>query len=396
MPDRPLPLSAAERRYQMRAVLRLIAYVWVCLAFLFLWLHFSYVRPALSVPRERLVLLYGLGVATMTVRHVLGLRYGGRIWHGVLFNLLAVTFISLAVAVTGKIESDFWLVYFVLLIAETLLADQRIMLATDAVVALSYLAATWPDQLTLAYAEQVGTRLFFLVMVGAIARAIASDERAHSREVALLREQVAVGDERARIAREIHDGVGHALTGAILQLEVCQRLLRRDPDEAEAVLAEQKGVLRRAMNEARELVFHLRPMELAASGFAPSVRRYAQQLSRRGDLTIDLALPEGDLPLSPATELALARILQEALANAARHAEARRIAVDVRVEKGRVACRVEDDGQGFDPAAPTSRGHAGGFGLVGMRERAAEIGGELAIDSAPGRGTRLEVTLPIE
>jgi signal transduction histidine kinase len=137
-------------------------------------------------------------------------------------------------------------------------------------------------------------------------------------------------------------------------------------------------------------------MELAASGFAPSVRRYAQQLSRRGDLTIDLSLPEGELPLSPATELALARILQEALANAARHAEARRIAVDVRVEKGRVACRIEDDGQGFDPAAPASRERAGGFGLVGMRERAAELGGELAIDSAPGRGTRLQVTLPIE
>jgi signal transduction histidine kinase len=240
----------------------------------------------------------------------------------------------------------------------------------------------------------VGTRVFFLILVGAIARAIATDEKARSRELALLQEQVAVADERARIAREIHDGVGHALTGAILQLELCQRLLRRDPAAAEAVLAEQKGILRRAMDEARELVFHLRPIELAASGFAASVRRYAQQLARRGDLAIDLALPERELPLSPAAELALARILQEALANAARHAGARRIVVDVRVEKGAVTSRIEDDGSGFDVNAPTPRERAGGFGLVGMRERATEMGGQLAIDSAPGQGTRVLVTLP--
>jgi signal transduction histidine kinase len=238
--------------------------------------------------------------------------------------------------------------------------------------------------------------------VGAIARAIAANERRRSQEVALLREQVAVGDERTRIAREIHDGVGHALTGVILQLELCQRLLRRDPEGAEAVLSEQKGVLRHAMDEARELVFHLRPVELAASGFAASVRRYAQQLARRGDLAIDLSLPEGDLPLSPAAELALARIIQEALANAARHSGARRIQVAVQVEKGRVTCNIEDDGQGFDPAglphgeAESGEAPRGGFGLVGMRERAAALGGELAVDAAPGQGARIRVTLPVD
>jgi signal transduction histidine kinase len=396
----PGPVATPERRRELRATLRLIAYVWVCVAFLYLWMHFSYVRSGLTVPRERLSLLFGLGVATMAVRHALGLRYGGSLWHGALFNLLAVAFISMAVAMTGRIESDFWLVYFVLLISETLLADHRMMIATDAVVAVSYIVATWPGEVTVPYIEQVTTRVFFLVLVGAIARAIAANERARSREVALLQEQVRVGEERTRIAREIHDGVGHALTGVILQIELCQRLMRRDLEAAEVMLAEQKGVLRHAMDEARELVFHLRPIELAIAGFAPSVRRYAQQLARRGDLAIDLSLPEGELPLSPAGELALARIIQEALANAARHSGARRIEVDVRVEKKSVTCRIEDDGRGFDPAAPPRDGAVpgergrGGFGIVGMRERAAELGGALEIETISGQGARIRVTLP--
>lgn len=390
--EAPRLLDSPQRRREVRAALRVIRYVWICLAFLSLWLHFSYVQLEITVPRGLLYSLYALGVASIALRNALALRFGSTLLQSLLFNLLAVTFIALGVAATGKIESDLWIVYFLFILSETLFVDQRVMLATDLVVALSYLAATWPGRFTLPYAEQLGTRIFFLVLVGGIARAIAANESERGRELALLREQVAVAEERARIAREIHDGVGHALTGAILQLELCQRLLRRDPEAAEAVLDEQKGLLRHAMNEARELVFQMRPMELAASGFAASVRRYAQQLTHRADVSVEVSLPEGELPLSPAAELALARIIQEALANAARHSGARRISVVVSVDAEAVRCLIEDDGRGFDVEAPAPR--AGGFGLHGMKERAAALGGQVAVDSAPGRGTRVSVTLP--
>jgi signal transduction histidine kinase len=385
-----------NRRQELRAALRVIRYVWACLLFLGLWFHFSYVRPQITISPGLLYTLYFSGLATIAVQNVLGLRYGGTLIHGIVFNLLAIMFISLGVYTTGKIQSEFWLVYFVFIIADTLALQRGLMLATDGVVALSYAAATWPALVTPSDVERLLTRIFFLLIVGAIARAIASNESARNQELAVLREQIAVGEERARIAREIHDGVGHSLTSVILQLELCQRLLRRDPDAAEALVVEQKGLLRHAMDEARELVFHLRPLELEASGFAACVRRHVQQLSRRAGLSVELSLPEAALPLSPAAELALARVIQEALTNAARHAAARKITVDVRTDRQQVVCLIEDDGQGFDPTAAPATNARGGFGLKGMRERTATLNGHLEIDSAPGRGTRIRVALPAQ
>jgi len=385
-----------NRRQELRAALRVIRYVWACLLFLGLWFHFSYVRPQITISPGLLYTLYFCGLATIAVQNVLGLRYGGTLIHGIVFNLLAIMFISLGVYTTGKIQSEFWLVYFVFIIADTLALQRGLMLATDGVVALSYAAATWPALVTPSDVERLLTRIFFLLIVGAIARAIASNESARNQEVAALREQIAIGEERARIAREIHDGVGHSLTSVILQLELCQRLLRRDPDAAEALVVEQKGLLRHAMDEARELVFHLRPLELEASGFAACVRRHVQQLSRRAGLSVELSLPEAALPLSPAAELALARVIQEALTNAARHAAARKITVDVRTDRQQVVCLIEDDGQGFDPTAAPATNARGGFGLKGMRERTATLNGQLEIDSAPGRGTRIRVALPAQ
>jgi signal transduction histidine kinase len=385
-----------NRRQEVRAALRVIRYVWACLLFLFLWLHFSYVQPQITVSPGLLYTLYALGVSSIVIRNLLALRYGGTLVHAALFNVVAVAFISLGIYATGKIESELWLVYFVFIISETLGVDRRLIPAIVTVVGLSYLAATWPGVLTAAYAERLLTRLFFLVIVSAIARAIGANETARSQELATLREQIAIGEERTRIAREIHDGVGHALTSVILQLELCQRLVRRDPDAAEAVVAEQKGVLRHAMDEARELVFHLRPRELEDAGFAACVRRHVQQLSRRAGLSVELSLPEEPLPLSGAAELALARVIQEALTNAARHAGARKIAVDVRADRKQVVCLIEDDGRGFDPAAAPAQNGPGGFGLKGMRERTAALDGHLEVDSAPGRGTRIRVALPAQ
>jgi signal transduction histidine kinase len=385
-----------NRRQELRAALRVIRYVWGCLLFLGLWFHFSYVRPQITISPGLLYTLYFCGLATIAVQNVLGLRYGGTLIHGIVFNLLAIMFISLGVYTTGKIQSEFWLVYFVFIIADTLALQRGLMLATDGVVALSYAAATWPALATPIDVERLLTRIFFLLIVGAIARAIASNESARNQEVAALREQIAIGEERARIAREIHDGVGHSLTSVILQLELCQRLLRRDPDAAEALVVEQKGLLRHAMDEAREMVFHLRPLELEASGFAACVRRHVQQLSRRAGLSVELSLPEAALPLSPAAELALARVIQEALTNAARHAAARKITVEVRTDRQQVVCLIEDDGQGFDPTAAPAINARGGFGLKGMRERTATLNGHLEIDSAPGRGTRIRVALPAQ
>jgi signal transduction histidine kinase len=341
--------------------------------------------------------IYGLGLASVALRNVVGLRYGATLLHGIVFNLVAIAFISMGVVATGGIASDFWLVYFVFLIPETLFGNRRLILATTALAVLSYVVATWPMEMSAAYFEQLFTRLFFLVIVGAIARGIGSNEVHRKQEVALLREQVAVGEERTRIAREIHDGVGHALTSVILQLEVCERLIRRDPEAAEAVIEEQKGILRHAMAEARELVFHLRPLELEAEGFAAAVRRHAQQLSERSEgMEVSLFLPEERLPLSPASELALARIIQEALTNTARHADARRVSVTVKSERGQVVCVIEDNGRGFEPEAQPAGTRTGGFGLKGMRERATALGGTLEIESAPGRGTRIRVVLPVQ
>lgn len=192
--------------------------------------------------------------------------------------------------------------------------------------------------------------------------------------------------ERARVARDLHDEVNQSLTGLLLRLEAAREAA---PPELEGELAETKALANQAMRELLSLARQLRPTALDDLGLAAATAGLVEQLGR-GEIEADFAA-EGDFSdLPDDAQLVVYRVAQEALSNAARHGDAKRIAVALRRrEDGGVSLDVADDGRGF--AFDESEG---GLGIAGMRERALLIGGELAIESRPGRGTTVHLSVP--
>jgi signal transduction histidine kinase len=225
-----------------------------------------------------------------------------------------------------------------------------------------------------------------------------SEERARgfAEERTRLLEQVmtAQEDERRRIARDLHDEVGQSLTSLLIGL----RTMRERPSGGvdEQRVGDLHAVAAAALDEVRRLARGLRPATLDDLGLAAALERYTADYAQATGVPVRLEAAEGDLGRLPgAVETALYRIVQEALTNVSKHAAARNVRVAVARRAATVEVVVEDDGRGFDAAAVLCRPPAARLGLTGLRERAALLGGEAAITSAPGRGTRVTVRIPL-
>jgi signal transduction histidine kinase len=376
-------------QHDIRAVTRVAQHVWMAVAFVFAWMHFSSVRPHLD---WRVYSLYFLAVAGIACRYLTGMRYGYEPWHRVVFDGLSILFISLGVGLTGGIHSELWLLYFIFVIAETLAASARGFLITDVAAMASYAVATWPTKITWGYGELLLTRIFFLVLVASIARTIAGEERRREADLGGLREALSVSEERRRLARDLHDGIGHVLTRVILSLEVARRLCGKEPEGAAESIAHQANALRGAMEEMRQIVATLRT-DTSAFDLQTAVRAFIAQLEDTGSLEVSLEMPGEPLPLSSHRQYHLARVIQEALTNSLRHSRASHAEVEIRVVDAavgipKVVARVSDAGAGFEPGAVRS-----GHGLKGMAERLAAYGGKVRIDSSPGSGTAVTAEL---
>jgi len=202
-------------------------------------------------------------------------------------------------------------------------------------------------------------------------------------------------EERRRIARELHDEVGQALTGLKLNLAVLEGAL---PDQATALheqLADSRALLESTMEELRGLALELRPAALDDLGLVPALRGYVDGFIKRTglDVTSELDATIGRLP--ERTETALYRIIQEAMINIVRHAAARHVQVILRTDSDEVYACVADDGRGFDPAQRLKAAVAEGrMGLLGIQERVALLQGRVSITAAPNKGTRIEIWFP--
>ena len=193
--------------------------------------------------------------------------------------------------------------------------------------------------------------------------------------------------ERRRIARDLHDEVNQALTAVSLRL---QATLERAPEELRGELDETKRLVSQAMRELLALARQLRPSVLDDHGLVPALRTQVRDFGEQTGLSASFRLEGAPRELSPEQDLVLYRVTQESLSNVAQHAEA--TGVEVRLSfNGQTHLHIRDDGCGFDPAAPRPTAD-GGLGVSGMRERALLAGGWLRIDSAPGRGTCVELT----
>jgi two-component system sensor histidine kinase UhpB len=221
-------------------------------------------------------------------------------------------------------------------------------------------------------------------------------ERLEDERVAAARAVLrAQEDERARLARDLHDEVNQALTGVLLRL---QATLQDAPPELADELRETRRVAADAMDELRSLAHELRPAALDDHGLAAVLRTQVDDFSRKTGIGCHLDLRGEIDDFRPDEQLVVYRVVQECLSNVARHAGAGHVAVTVRRKGGRGLVRVTDDGRGLGGAPtrggrpPRARG-GDGHGVTGMRERALQVGGRLEVTSAPGRGTTVELLL---
>jgi two-component system sensor histidine kinase ChiS len=198
----------------------------------------------------------------------------------------------------------------------------------------------------------------------------------------------AVVAERNRLARELHDSVAQSMYGVTLYAEVAAQLLSSgQADEVTGYLGELKDTARESLAEMRLLIYELRPPVLEEEGLASALQTRLEAVESRAGLEIEFNT-EGENRFGSEIEGALYRIAQEALNNVLKHAQARRVVVSLVQDRRRVTLEIADDGLGFYPIE-ASRG--GGMGLRGMRERAAEIGARLEVESAAGSGTKVSV-----
>jgi len=245
--------------------------------------------------------------------------------------------------------------------------------------------------------EMLIPRVFILVLVASIARTVASEERQRQADVGALQEELSVSEERRRLARDLHDGIGHVLTRVILSLELARRQCAVEPAAAAQTVGQQADALRGAMEEMRQIVATLRT-EPSSYDFQTAVRAMAAELGETGSLEVELQLPEKPLPLAPHSQYHLSRVVQEALTNCMRHSGSRHAEVHVQVMetpvgRPRVTAVVRDEGKGFELDRVND---AYSHGLRGMEERLAPYGGKVMVDSTPGHGTRVTAELPGE
>jgi signal transduction histidine kinase len=200
--------------------------------------------------------------------------------------------------------------------------------------------------------------------------------------------ELSVLEERARLARDLHDAVSQKLFSVRARASAAAVLVGRDPDRAVAEIRSVATLAGEAHAELRAVIDGLVPPDLAAGGLAGSLRSYARLAGRT--YGVDVQVLAGELPdLDPRCQAALYRVAQEALQNALRHSGASQVRVSLAARRTRVVLEVSDDGTGL-PAQPPP----GGLGLPSMRERAASVGGTLTIRSAPGDGTRVRLSIP--
>lgn len=222
----------------------------------------------------------------------------------------------------------------------------------------------------------------------------AMDENAALHDQLLVQAREAgVADERRRLAAEIHDTIAQGLTGIIAQLQVVATA--SDETLAREHLGRAADLARHSLGEARRSVHNLSPMALEHDALPEALKKTVTEWSERSGVRADFTVTGPAEPLHEEIEATLLRIVQEALSNATRHADAARLGVTLSYMDGEVALDVRDDGRGFDPLTLVQRSGSGGFGLDGMRARAERIAGSFTVESEPGNGTALSARVPL-
>ena len=208
--------------------------------------------------------------------------------------------------------------------------------------------------------------------------------------------QHTIDEERTRIALDIHDGLVQTLVGVNFKLDLCDELLATDPARSRRMIQESHALLKTAIEEARHVVFNLKPLHFDRPELVTALKNFLRSYAKQYGIATRIAVSGDEARIPAKTKIFLFRIVQEALVNVQKHAQAKSVAVEIAVDRGALRARISDDGIGFDLGAvaddPTKWAS---FGLKGIVERARLLGGEAVYDTRPGHGTTIRIRVPL-
>jgi two-component system, NarL family, sensor kinase len=333
--------------------------------------------------------------------HVLVLRAGDIRRTAIATTIGDACGVALMCFATGGITSDVYPYFYLHLLTTSIrfgIPETIGAFALDGALTIALLAAPGADAM-----RELALRLFYLAAIGTVAALLSRDARRHHRrslEAAreardqrrdVLRQLMrAEEEERKRLAGEIHDRMGRRIFELLHGIERCRERLAAANPAAAGELDRLTAEARACGDEIRDVMNQLRPPLIDDFGFVEVARDALASVD--GDLRVSLRVDESAAISRPEVNVMLFRVLQEAVWNARKHANASRLEVEFGPDgPGRVRLVVRDDGDGFDTSGPPPRGH---YGLLYMRERAEACGGALEIRSSPGHGTEVSVTVP--
>lgn len=336
--------------------------------------------PAVQRWMGRRFLSVGLLVATVSAIFENGLNVAVRLERGYTPN---------------RAVEDWWVLFFVLFVPLILIAWQyRFRAVLIFAVGTTVLDAVFLSPLlqdSSAEASIAGGLLLargaIYAFVGYVIGKLIGAQRSHQQDLAhaaMTREQLATSNERARLARELHDTLAHTLSAVAVQLEGARSLWDDDADRAKAMVDQSLASTRTGLTEARRAIQALRASPLEELGLSGALRQLGAEAAETHAIAVDVAGVEDVGTVRPEVEHAVYRIAEESLTNAMRHAAPSVVEVTLSRRWSRIRMEVSDDGAGFDPDVATPDGHQG---IVGMRERAELVGGELRLESGSGSGT---------
>lgn len=200
-------------------------------------------------------------------------------------------------------------------------------------------------------------------------------------------------EERKKVAREIHDGPAQMLANVMLRSELVERVYNdKGIEPALEEIRDVRYLIQDSLAEVRRIIYDLRPMALDDLGLVPALRKYLQTVEERTGMTIYFRELSTAMRLPPHVEIALFRLIQEAVQNTSKHAEADMIRVNLEVRNDFVTALIKDNGKGFE----TDKSKENSFGIVGMKERVLALNGEMRVQSEPGKGTTVIIKIPLE
>lgn len=203
-------------------------------------------------------------------------------------------------------------------------------------------------------------------------------------------------EERKRVAREIHDGPAQSMANIVMRAEFCLKLLEMNPGMVKGELISLQQLVRQSLNDVRKIIFDLRPMVLDDLGLFPAIKRYVEEYKNQFNINVELVLLGSERRFETSLEVAVFRIIQEALTNIRKHAKAQHVVIKLELITTRINVYIKDNGCGFDIETTKPKSDGSGYGLVGMRERIQLLKGAMTISSAPGKGTEISFWIPTD